>query len=63
MLKLGEPLGERVGAKTRQIGAQFGEAPRTEHHLAQHQQRPAVADQLERMGRPTGIVIASFRLD
>ena len=59
-LELAQPLGQHVGADPGQVGAKLGETARPEHQFAQHQQRPALADQLEPMGGSAGIVIPRF---
>ena len=47
-LQLAQALGEHVGADLRQPGAQVGEALGAEQQLAHDQQRPALADEVER---------------
>ena len=45
-----EPAGEDVGGHPRQPCTKRAEAFRPQHQFTQHQQRPAVADQVERVG-------------
>jgi hypothetical protein len=59
-LELGEPLSEHIRTDPRKVRFQLGKAPRPISKLAQHQHRPSVADEVERMGKPAGIVVAPF---
>jgi len=56
-----EPLGQRIGADSGQIGADVTKPFWTEHKLAHHQQGPALPDQVERVGGSAGVVIAPPR--
>ena len=60
ILELGQALGQDIGADSRQVGLQFRETARPEHQFAQHQQRPALANQIKRMGQAASIVISPF---
>jgi len=61
-LKLIEPLREHIGADAGKVALELRETARAEHQLAQHQQRPAFADQIERVGGSASVVIAAFCL-
>ena len=61
-LELGQPLGQHVGADSREVGLELGEAARPVSQLAQHQHRPAFADQVQRMGEAAGVVVSPFLL-
>jgi hypothetical protein len=57
--QLPQALGEDVGADLRQAGPQIREALGTEQKLAHHQQRPALPDDVEGVGRSTGVVVGA----
>ena len=58
-----QPLRQHIGADPGKIGLQLRKAARSVSELAQHQHRPALAEQLHRVGEPAGIVVAPFFLD
>jgi len=58
-LKLVQPLGEDVRADPVQAGPQLDEPFRPEDQLADDQQRPPVADDVEGAGDPAGVVVAA----
>ena len=61
-LELGQALGQHVGADPLEVGLQLGKAARAVGQLAQHQHRPALAEQIQRMGQAAGVVVAPFFL-
>ena len=54
-----QTLCQHIGADARKIGAQIAEPFRAEHQFAHHQQRPTFANEIKRMRRPAGVVIAA----
>ena len=61
-LELGQALGQDIGADSRKIRLELGEAARPISQLAKHEHRPALAEQLHRVGEPAGVVVAAFLL-
>jgi hypothetical protein len=57
LLELAEALREHALAGPRQSPPQVGEALRAEQQLAHDEQRPPLADQIERTGETAGIVV------
>ena len=57
-LELTQPLAEDVRRDTRQAVTQIGESPRTEDELSQHEQRPALADEVEGAGDAALLLVA-----
>ena len=62
LLKLAQALREHVGADVRQAGAQVGEALRAEQQLAHDEQRPALADEVERAGDSAAVAVGPHEL-
>ena len=60
LLELAQALGEHVGAEARQAGAQVGEALRAEQQLADDQQRPALADDVEGARDAAAVAVGPF---
>src|SRR5687768_13719556 len=58
-LQLLEALGEDVRADARQTGAEVGETLRTEDQLANDQEGPPLADEVEGVGRRASIFVAA----
>src|SRR5919112_1953715 len=56
-LELAPALGEDVWARARQAGAQIGEALGAEQQLANHQERPALAYQVEGVGGGASVAV------
>jgi len=56
-VEVAQPLSEHVGADVRQPGPQVGEPLRAEQELAHHEQRPALADDVERPRDPAAIPV------
>src|SRR5205085_1065202 len=54
-----EALRQHVGADAGKARAQIAEALRAEHELAHDEEGPTLADEVERMGRPAGVVVAA----
>ena len=54
-----EPLGQHVGADSGQAAANVVKSFRAEHKLADDEQGPALADQIERMGGSAGVLVAA----
>ncbi len=61
LLELLQALREHVRAGVGQAGPQIGEALGPEHQLADHHQRPALADPVERAGDPACLLIRASR--
>lgn len=55
LLELAQALGEDVRAHVWQAGPQIGEALRAEQQLAHDEQRPALADDVERARHPAAV--------
>src|SRR5262249_16384484 len=53
-----EPLHEQLRGDPDQLPAEVGEALRTERQLAQHEERPAIADDVERARHPAVLLVA-----
>ena len=62
IFELGQALSQHIGADPRKIRSQLRKALRTIRQLTKDEHRPALADQLQRVGQPAGIVIPSFCL-
>jgi hypothetical protein len=54
-----QTLGEHVRADARQAGTQISEPLRAEQQLAHDQQRPALADEVEGVGRAAPVFVAA----
>jgi hypothetical protein len=61
LLEVAQPVGQQVGGNAGQVGAQVGEATAPEGELAQDEQGPAVADDVERGGDSAVLVVALLR--
>jgi len=60
LLQLTQALSEDVGAELRKSRPQVGESLRPEQQLADNQQRPALADDVQRTCNPAPVAIGSF---
>ena len=60
LLELAQALGEHVGAEAGQARPQVGEALRAEQQLAHHQQRPALADDVEGARDAAAVAVGPF---
>ena len=60
LLELAQALGEHVGAQVRQAGPQVREALRAEQQLADDQQRPALADDVEGARDAAAVAVGPF---
>ena len=58
-VELVEPLGEDVLAHLAKPASEVGEALRPEQQLAHDEQRPALADDVERARDPAGITVGT----
>ena len=57
LLHLAEAFGEQVGGDPRQPAQQIGIAQRSEQQIADDEQRPSFADDVERFGEPTVLIV------
>jgi hypothetical protein len=58
VFEVAQSFGEQVGGDAGQCRAEVGEPLLSERELAQDQQRPAVADAVERGGDPAVLLVA-----
>ena len=52
-----QPLRQHIGRQAAQVFSQIAETTRPHHEFSDHQQGPALADQVQPVRRPAGVVI------
>src|SRR5206468_4094496 len=62
LLELAQALGEDIGAHVRQAGPEVAETLGAEQELAHHEQRPALADEVESPGYAAGVAVRTHHI-
>ena len=59
-LEFAQAIGDDVGARVREASLEIGETLRPEQQLADHEQRPALADEIESVGDRAAIAVCTL---